>query len=533
MKSAEPETDARVLPHSFGRLRNGARGTVLLIGAGVSADLVPSPPELLRIGKAALRRLDSPTHGEVPEGEDLYEWAEKVLLGLPENPPKKLVLARILGLTSEARWAGKVSISLRGTSPRHRVIARFAREQRWSAIWSYNWDCVLESAFDQVGFRRERPATQRQPWPTSYEATVLDSEVRDDATLAVPIFKPHGCVRKLIDAEKALSDGRIPEAKRFSDRLKVSRTELNQLGNERIDTVFSEKLSVQLRECPLLIVGWKASEPYLKNEILGPALDEDPTSDRLEELTIVDVCLQPGHRRLGQAYALDPEHFYFEVLPKSPGFTTDTLFLWVQALHALEQLRLHAPAESRTHVEQLIKSLERAPHHPCLWRWVDDFLPAWTRLCWRVGVVDCVGFKPHELRLELQDEYVPCGLPEGLPRRDLAAAAWLLSQLPADLGEEHCRWNFTLFPGGFWSECRLVVPLPAWGAPNVLAGIRPLIKSLERRKGLIARLEILPVGLEPNRPPEQDTVEFLRQTLMRDLRTLRFKSIGVCESLRG
>jgi hypothetical protein len=131
-----------------------------VVGAGLSWGLVPLPEELLRQWKeGAERELGCDAIDNLPGGSAaLYAWAERILAHLSDRggTPPKLALAKALGLLADQSWTGNVPVPLRGTTPRHRVIARFAREQRWASVWSLNWDCILENALERVGLERGR-----------------------------------------------------------------------------------------------------------------------------------------------------------------------------------------------------------------------------------------------------------------------------------------------------------------------------------------------------------------------------------------
>lgn len=91
-----------------------------------------------------------------PTGKDFYDWAEEAFNELKNvqhqsNNEAKLHLADAMGVTSDPRFQAKVGMPLRGNTPRHRVVARLAREGRWSTICSLNWDCILETALESVG----------------------------------------------------------------------------------------------------------------------------------------------------------------------------------------------------------------------------------------------------------------------------------------------------------------------------------------------------------------------------------------------
>ncbi len=117
-----------------------------------------------------------------------------------------------MGILDNPAWLGKIDMPLRGTSPRHRVVARFAKEKRWHAIWSLNWDCLLEVGLESVGFDEYQALTQ-QPWPTTYVTYVTHNDLppnADDDT--VTVYKPHGCVKSLLKAEEEYNKGNCPTA---------------------------------------------------------------------------------------------------------------------------------------------------------------------------------------------------------------------------------------------------------------------------------------------------------------------------------
>lgn len=162
-----------VLPHNFPTLRlrgNGNhRPSVLILGAGMSYGLVPLPGPLLAEKRAnaevALGFTSAVPVDPNPIPDHLYQWADDIRNALIArgaiNP--KLTLAESLDIPNEKRWLG--CISTQRNTPRHRVVARFAREGLWHQIWSLNWDCVQESALENVGIKRS--ATEgRMPWPT-------------------------------------------------------------------------------------------------------------------------------------------------------------------------------------------------------------------------------------------------------------------------------------------------------------------------------------------------------------------------------
>ena len=97
------------LPHNFSRFITANRPATLLIGAGVSYDLVPLPFQLIKdkketveknlIEKYACTSVDI----DLEKNDALYEWAEKLItqLRVIEPDKAKLILAQELGLTTD------------------------------------------------------------------------------------------------------------------------------------------------------------------------------------------------------------------------------------------------------------------------------------------------------------------------------------------------------------------------------------------------------------------------------------------------
>jgi len=207
------------LPHNFHTLRqNGVgsyRPTVLMLGAGMSYGLVPGPGTLLAEKRASAEvKLGCTTTlplSPSPPANHLYEWADEIrtqLIARGDRNPK-LTLAQSLDIPSEPRWLGCVTTQRH--TPRHRVIARFAREGLWDQIWSLNWDCVQESAFENVGIKRGGEDALLQ-WPTVFRSFVTAADCSGPGELhTVKVIKPHGCVMALVEAEVARKKGDNPQ----------------------------------------------------------------------------------------------------------------------------------------------------------------------------------------------------------------------------------------------------------------------------------------------------------------------------------
>jgi hypothetical protein len=128
------------------------------MGAGMSHGLVPLPPALLN--EKGVKAASEIGCAPPTPGQSLYEWADIAVSFLAADPVPKLTLARSLDLLTDQRWRGTKT---QRSTPRHRVVARFSREGLFEQIWSLNWDCVQETAFENVGIERDR-IDPRAPW---------------------------------------------------------------------------------------------------------------------------------------------------------------------------------------------------------------------------------------------------------------------------------------------------------------------------------------------------------------------------------
>jgi hypothetical protein len=199
----------RQLPHNFPTLRqkpdtSGAtRQCVAVIGAGFSQGHVPGPVALFQEKRQAVEAQLGCSVATNPT--TLYAWAGEILSQLKQRNdavPPKLTLADALGITTDPCWRGGGRDG--PADPRHRVLARFAREGRFESIWSLNWDCLLENALERVGLDQRKPRPDL-PWKTHYTTftTVRDYQGAGDSSCVI-VFKPHGCVRSLDRARAAL-----------------------------------------------------------------------------------------------------------------------------------------------------------------------------------------------------------------------------------------------------------------------------------------------------------------------------------------
>jgi hypothetical protein len=526
-----------ILPHNFPTLRRvdpaHHRPSVLTIGAGMSFGIAPTAKKLFDekhvLAEAELGCTTSAA------ADDLYKWSDEIMRKLAARGEQlpKLNLAKSLGIPIDHGWFGYVGTQR--DTPRHRVVARFAREDLWEQIWSLNWDCIQERALENVGIEREGDDAGL-PWPTSFVTFVTASDCAQMAEdNRVKIIKPHGCVTALVDARAAADGGEYPEAQRLADRFLITSTELEGLapgpGVDATQNFIFQTLGGKLSCHPLISAGWSVSEKYLINYFdayLRPALSVPGRRLAQDELSIVDIEFNnEGHTRLSGFYNKTQATSHIHV--ESTAFTTDQLFLWIQALYALGCLHRSAADTERPELGALTNQIQQPPDgNAFIISWADSFLPVWIRLCWRSSLVECRDreqrqISADDINLERRDEHIPWHLPKsGIARPDLVTAGILLASLQrAEHGPE---WDFEIFPGGLYCDNRLVIPLPAWHAapPNDLRGLKALIDAIKRHEpGYIDRVGVLLLGL-PDQPISANTGRTLREIVARDLAMARF-----------
>ncbi|WP_374631174.1 hypothetical protein [Ferrovibrio sp.] len=499
-------------PHKFEKLLGGDRPSSVVIGAGFSAGYVPFPGALL----AEIKERAETALGLGPirdHNDDLYVWAEKVLaiLAAQGSTHPKLRLAEAMGLLTDQRWA--VDVELNGTCARHRVMARFSREDLFSALWSLNWDCMFESALESIGFRRGGPARE-QPWRTTYTSVVTAGDFQN---IALPnvlcIRKPHGCFHSLTEARLELDNGNSARAQELSERFLLTATELREERTGALDVRFFRRMLAELESDALLILGWSVSEPYLQGAI--NALGRDPGV--LEDLSIVDIGLNSdGHATIATAFKLTSADIYFAVTKIREGFDIDDFMLWLQARYCVTQMLAVATdareEELAAALKDILDGLLYRTSGGLVVSFADKFLPSWTRLCWRSEVIDCPGFRPENLNLDMPHEHVPWRIPAGTRRYDLHAAGRLLRALIHD----PARWDVETLPG-FLFDVRsktAVITLPAWGSPRFLASFRAQIAQAQGQLHMIEGIAVLP--LHPTTPMSElseRTVSDIREAI--------------------
>lgn len=525
-------------PHDFANIRRDDSLPALVAGRGLSIGIAPDVADL--DSKRAM--VEAELKGKLgaqpivcADGADFYSWAQEIvdrLKGNGEDYPK-LQLARALGLTTEKRWFCKTQLGIHRTSARHRVIARFARESRWASIWTFNWDCLIEAALESIGLERDRISFE-QPWVTGYYTFITVADYGKDVSGRVAVHKPHGCAYALSVAETLLASGQNPGD---LDRFLVTKAELEKVPDPSDPNyaAFDAKMSESFFDKPLVIVGWSASEGYLLRflETHEQRLRQYP--NQRDRLSIVNPSFkEPAHLRVAKIYDVTKEASYFAVERDGDLFTTDWLFLWMQTLYALEILANWTTGETSARVKQLMRDEQEAKYSDFVSQWVDYFLPAWVRMCWRAGLVpirhnDGRAFEPHRVRMEKRDEHIPWRFGDS-ERPELQAAARILLAANDRMSD----WNVTKYPGAFWKESSLElrIAVPVWTEPNefnALASIRPLLETVKQNMGFIRGVAIILVTLDDH-PIANDVLTRYKLLTGRFLRLPQFlagENIGI------
>jgi hypothetical protein len=466
---------------------------LVMAGAGLSYPLAPLAFQLATEVAQRQRTIEDAlgidTQYIIKKGkaETLYEWADKAISALGGTDAKSR-LAQAMGLTTDERFLAHSGVGPRGTTARHRVLARLAREGRIRAVWSFNWDCWLEASFEAVGMRRRaglQPLQANVGWQTRYDVW-FNAAAPQGETDCQPLFKAHGCIEALHNNEGDFviqkSEMGRPLKRQNADRRNRLRDQINQPGG-------------------VVAFGWAASERYVVALFMShkPQLHTALTG----ALTIVDrVPSNPRHLRIASNYP-GATHTPRKVESASPG-TTDDLMLWIQTLRGLRTMGKVCCAQSAAPLSELESTLPPFTDARLRDTWFvsffDDWLPIWLRTCC-LSLVETLGIadgKVHQvLPSDRRDAHIPWCNPLN-PRSDLRAALALLTKLhqlhraaPAAVA-----WDFDTFPGGLWDPARshLVLPVPVWAAPDDRARIalRPLIESIHwQSKARIRSAQVL------------------------------------------
>jgi hypothetical protein len=464
------------IPHQFPSLVDGPVQVVLIAGTGLSAPVTPT----LTVLKNNLDLVGAQLG--VPANADFYDLADEVLrklvAGGKSDTESRIWLAEALGMLDDRCWFGEIGLPLSGNTPRHRALARFAVEERIHAVVSLNWDALLEAALESVGLTEGTPLPR--PWRVTAYARVVDEEhlPRLGRANVFPVIKPHGCVRELERARSQLRLGIAIGPTTF----KLTRPELGALTAKQNNVDVSVKHYVS--KCPLIGIGWKATEGYLRAAITNVASASKRTEN--DAFSLIDLEWNSDHTEIATAYRTDQSRA-FACVQVDAQPTSDCLLQWLQTRYCLGRMITMTTGSDRDTLSQLLQEVDQPTCDHPVHQWADHWLPSWIRLCWRAGAMQ--GFDPQtsrmigplEISVTPRDAHIPLG-GMSIDRRDLRVAGRFLGILRKSL----TRFRFDLFPGGLWEPSRncLYLPLPIWKAPGVpssdLAALKPVVEALSR-----------------------------------------------------
>lgn len=475
------------LPHQFEKLTSREEKVVVMIGAGMSYGLVPMANELKQSLELVTNNLTI-EDDELLIKDDPYDYADVVLKHIPNQD--KLVLVQNMGIINNPKWFAKVGLPLRGTTPRHRVIARFARENLLHEIWNYNWDTIMESAFEAVGFTRGRNDGINQPWNTLFDTIITYDDLTATPTSGFfKIYKPHGCLQAMKKAQE-LQISNPTESKKIADRFMIGQNELSldkQWIEQEPGSTFLSLMHTSLNH-HVMVVGWSLPEKYVHDKL---KYIMKPFKGEVEHLSIIDPFYQTGHTTIANRYNLNQNEIHFAVSSTQTGLTTNNLFLALQAKYSLKQILKNTDEQSdewKT-IQNVLNQCDLGNAKNELISWADDFLPAWIRLCWRTEHLKVRNFNPYDIRLEKQDIHIPYQGIETI-RIDMEMAATIFHHIQ----NSKINWDFSTFPGGLWDyeNTRLVIPLPN-ATFSTLHVIKPLVKMIEEKVAYITSIAIMPI----------------------------------------
>lgn len=462
------------MPHHFPSLVEGPAQAVLIAGTGLSAPNAPTVGTLK--GKLDLVADDL----GIDPNDNFYDLAEAILDKLKNDgksdSESRLWLAESLGMLDDRIWFGEIGMPLSGNTPRHRALARFVVEERIRAIVSLNWDALLETALDSIGLKEGGSLTR--PWKITEYARVVDATHMPLLAHAnvFPVIKPHGCVREL---EQLRNQARVGNS--LGDvTFKLTTTELANITPKQ-QSVVDNHVKNYISACPLIGIGWRASEDYLRCAVVTIAQQVKRTEP--DPFTLVDLEWNGAHTEIATAYGkIDAESFAQVSANTSPS--TDCILQWLQARFAIKRMIGVSPPKDRLLLEELLHEIDQPDCSHQVQNWADCWLPTWVRICWRAGAMRGVDpftnriIGPFEIPVTPRDSHVPLtGM--SVERRDLQAAAKLLLSIPKPLS----RFNFTKYQGGILDEEKqyLYVSLPGWKADvpsSDLSALKPLVDAL-------------------------------------------------------
>ncbi|MDZ7661043.1 SIR2 family protein [Thiohalophilus sp.] len=310
--------------------------------------------------------------------KDLYKWADAIFeILVDKNGDSNLIakqkIAKAINVLDNPSFLAKVNIPIRGATYRHRVVARLAREGRWHAIWSLNWDVVLEAALRSVGLinneKNQPPERLPNDWPEWFVSWTQPQNNPGDSKKVIRVMKPHGCVEKL-------SEG--------NETFLITSSELDNIKSSLKANNYN--LVADFNTRPLISIGWKAAEDYIRDVLKQCQEAHSLVKKDIEDpLSIVDIKKRHEyHDFILDKYEVNEGAAFFKVKnDECPN--ADDLLLWVQTIFGLQCLinLSQAEGELRDVLTDLLDRIGKPDCNCWLNTWFDDFLPAWVLLCFK------------------------------------------------------------------------------------------------------------------------------------------------------
>lgn len=484
----------------------------LIVGAGLSVPLVPLPNQLASDFADRQREIEQALQIDTEykfvkkQADELYCWAGHCIKQLMKNGTTEIQakqrLVRAMGLLEDERFAANAKVPLRGTTPRHRVLARFAREGDIHSMWSLNWDLWLEAAFEAVGLTRltavsdETTMALPRDWKKAYQVW-LPPDVPASKRNSITLYKPHGCIQAL--SEQTNSTFRITES---------------ELSTPASDDV-KHRLQGDLGGRPICAIGWGATE-----ENLQEIFTESASTLLKGELTVIGLNWNDGvpsaemrHSRLASNFSQVESNTLCTVKPTGRG-TTDDLMQWIQALRSLRRLYKVVEKDDSndgsilgllgTQIKTFSSLVYRDDIDGWALSWFDTFFPVWVRLCFtsKALVFQNDGdVLPGALSLVPRDAHIPLN-DTTTKRLDILTGAYLYCSLLSSGVVVQSELDFESYPGAYWHEITrtLLIPVPMWSDPAHIsfAALKPLVESRHwAGMSRVGRVCMLRVNLDP------------------------------------
>ena len=502
---------------------------IIMNGAGLSSGLVPTTKQLNAQFPGILKELmelsdqiRNELEGvEAVEG-DFYKRARRVVECLKKNmgdckfdritdsPLRaKAQLLNCMDFRKNQAWLGKFDVDIMRNFSRYRVIARLAKEECWSSIFTTNWDCFLEDALSQIGMEPKygQITPSLTPWKNCY-APYLHHGQESASQHKVIIYKINGCAKELNEGFKEYDEDPDRLTKAVS-RFMILDNEITELIDREKDSfpnrqsptdqALMDKFRDGLRTYPFWIMGHSLNDSYLIRQIE----DAQPVNTHL---TVMDVKWDDKHDAVLTCFKKTKDQCFFELAEKEP-WPWDKSLLWLQTMYGLERLNEYLAGHPDQDAQDMcrgvanlvenLKDGDRLKEDKLLFSFFDSFLPAWMRIVWSSGMVECLNycnFSIEDIWMQAPNYYIPFQT-GGLPRLDLVSAAQILLQLNGQVSG-----NLERFPGGVLNErdSRLFLPIPirAGDTGNHLQGFETHIEALRNERSFANQVSIVPVNLD-------------------------------------